>query len=77
MGTLQFFVDNIQELRLRSDSTMLLLRARELRVELLKSGYLECDVPKLDLHAGWNWICRWRKQYGIARKALGLKLEVS
>jgi len=74
---LQFFVDEIQELRSRSDSTILLNKAKDLRQVLLDSGWLEKDLPKLAGGAGKSWMLRWRREHGIVMKALGMKLKVA
>ena len=68
---LQFFVDHVQRLRCRSDSCVLLAKARELRSELQASGWPEQDLPKLVGNAGAQWFKRWRKRYGIVRKVSG------
>ena len=74
---LQIFVDEFQALRSRTDSKMLLERARELRMQLLGSGYTEHQLPKLDGNAGKVWLQRWRKEHSISMKACGMQLKVS
>ena len=74
---LQFFVDNIQVHSCRSDSTMLLNKAKELREALIDSGMTEESLPKLEEGAGWQWLWRWRREYNIVFKATGMQLKVS
>ena len=56
---LQYFVDHIQRLMVRSDSEMLLKKARELRADLVHSGWRESDLPRLIGNAGCKWFKRW------------------
>ena len=74
---LQFFVDNVQRLQSRADSTMLMKRARELKAELLLEGWSEAALPKLQGNAGVQWFRRWRQMYGIVKKVTGMKLKVA
>ena len=74
---LQYFVDEIQLLRSRADSKMLLDHARELRQSLLDGGMQEKDVPILVGGAGKSWIFRWRREHHITMKATGMQLKVS
>ena len=71
---LQYYIDEVQSLSSRADSVMLLDKARQLRVELLHSGYLEEDLPKLDDRAGINWFQRWRKEHSLSIHTTGLQL---
>jgi len=71
---LQYYIDEVQSLSSRADSVMLLDKARQLRVELLQSGYLEEDLPKLDNRAGINWFQRWRKEHSLSIHTTGLQL---
>ena len=73
---LQFFVDEIQWLRSRADSKILLNHARELRQSLLDGGMQEKDVPKLVDGAGKSWIYRWRVEHQLSMKATGMQLKV-
>ena len=74
---LQYFVDHVQRLMSRTDSCMLMKKARELRADLVFKKWPENDLPKLDGGAGRTWFCRWRKAYGIVKKVTGMKLKVS
>jgi len=74
---LDFFVDEVQSLHLRGDSTLMMNHARELRARLVEQGYPEADLPKLIGAAGKSWFLRWRKRHGIAYKQLGMRLKVS
>lgn len=71
---LQWFVDHVQRLRTRSDSLMLLTRARDLAADLDFEGVT--DLPKLEGNAGAQWFKRWRAMYGITKKVTGMKLKV-
>ena len=74
---LQFFVDHVQALMGRAHSILMMDKARELRAWLLRQGgYLESEMPKLLDNAGHTWFRRWRKRYGIVKKATGLKMKV-
>jgi len=74
---LQYYIDEVQSLRSRADSVMLLDKARQLRVELLQSGYMEEDLPKLEDRAGISWFQRWRRDNAMAIHAAGLQLKVA
>ena len=74
---LQFFVDDVQRLSTRADSRMLMNKARELRNILLDDNWSEMDLPKLEGAAGRQWFRRWRLQYGIVKKVVGMRLKVS
>ena len=74
---LQYFVDHVQRLMGRSDSLLLMTKARELRADLLQNGWPEADLPKLIGNAGAQWFKRWREMYGIVKKVTGMKLKVS
>ena len=72
----QFFVDEIQTLRSRADSSLLLSQARELRNALLEEGTPEEDLPNLEGNAGAAWFKRWKKRFRISKKAGGMQLKV-
>ena len=55
---LQFFVDNIQRLRCRADSLILMNKAREYRAELEHKGWRNEDLPKLIGPPGNKWFQR-------------------
>ena len=74
---LQYFVDHVQRLMCRSDSTILMNRARELRAELARQGHPSETLPKLIGDAGRAWLMRWRRMYGIERRMSWMKLKVS
>jgi len=73
---LQYFVDEVQVLRSRADSSLLLDKAKAFREELLLNGWSEAEVPKLTGSAGWKWLARWRREYNLSMKATGLQLKV-
>jgi hypothetical protein len=77
---LQFFVDVVQRLQCRTDSLMLMNKARALRAELLhdESGrWSESELPKLVGNPGHQWFWRWRQKYGISKQVIGMKLKVA
>ena len=75
---LQFFVDHVQNLLCRADSTLLMTKAREMKDELITSGTLApSQLPKLEGNPGASWFGRWRRRYGIVYKKTGMKLKVS
>ena len=74
---LQFFVDEVQELRSRADSAMLLEKVRQMRATLIEEGMCEDDLPKLEGRAGIQWLYRWRLEYKIAQRANGMQLKVA
>ena len=73
---LQWFIDEIQVLRSRADSALVLNEARRLRHALLEAGWASEDLPKLDGGAGNMWIYRWRLEYGLSIRACGMQLKV-
>ena len=70
---LQFFVDEIQWLKTRADSCLLLAKARQLRNILIENGFPEDKLPKLNP----QWLWRWRKGWGIVMKGTGMQLKVA
>ena len=74
---LQYFIDEVQVLRCRSDSSMLLQKARELRQQLLDDGMDAKELPNLKKGAAKMWLKRWRDRHGIRMKTSGMKLKVS
>lgn len=74
----QYFVDEFQELRSRSDSALLLKEARRLRLILCMSEEAAgLRIPRLTDGAGRVWLQRWRKEWGIVMKGIGMQLKVS
>ena len=60
---LQWFVDELQNLKCRQASIMFLGKAREMRDVLLETGeYTEDELPKLTGSVGRMWMLRWRKR---------------
>jgi hypothetical protein len=74
---LQFFVDEVQSLSCRADSHLLMVTARDLRAQLVRDHWAECDLPKLIGTAGRMWFSRWRKMYKIVKSQVGMKLKVA
>ena len=74
---LQWFVDKLQNLTCRADSTILMTEAREQRAYLAAHGTDDSALPKLNGNAGYSWFKRWRVQYQISWRVIGMKLKVS
>jgi uncharacterized short protein YbdD (DUF466 family) len=74
---LQFFTDQIQVLKCRSDSGILLREAMGLRSDLVDAGWTEDQLPTLTGGAGRSWLMRWRHSFGITMKSAGMQLKVS
>ena len=75
-GLLQFFVDEVQGLKSRADSRMLVDKARQLRVHLESLGFQDSELPKLDDKNGINWFARWRAEHNLVTMATGVQLKV-
>ena len=74
---LQFFVDEVCKLSCRADSQLLMEHARNLREQLVRDHWAECDLPKLIGTAGRMWFSRWRDQYKIVKSQVGMKMKVA
>mgnify|MGYP005725852701 CR=1 FL=1 len=74
---LQFFVDEVQQLYCRADSTLMMNHARALRQHLLDKGKPEHELPILTENAGAKWFERWRAEYRIVSKVCALQMKVS
>ena len=77
---LQYFVDVVQRLQCRADTSLLMTKARELRATLEndESGYWgKSNLPKLVGNPGAKWFQRWRRRNGIGYKVTGMKLKVA
>ena len=70
---LQWYVDEIEELRSRADSALLLAQARLIRDRLLAMGYPEKDIPKINA----DFLRRWRHEYGISIRMTTVRFKVS
>ena len=73
---LQFFVDHVQRLSGRSDSCLLMKKARDMRQVLVDEEQDENDLPNLEDNAGHCWFMRWRRRFGIVKMVTGMKLKV-
>ena len=73
IALLQFFVDEIQVMKNRADSSLLLAKAHHLKRILIHKGFREETLPKINP----QWLWRWRKGWGIIMKATGMKLKVA
>ena len=70
---LQWFVDEVEELRSRADSALLLSQARVIRDRLLEQGHPASAMPKIDKH----FLSRWRAEYGLCMRATTVRFKVS
>ncbi|CAK0909832.1 unnamed protein product [Prorocentrum cordatum] len=70
---LQWFVDEIESLTSRGDSSLMLEHAVWLRSQLLQQGQREEDLPKI--HKGWLYL--WRKEHGISIRQGTTHFQVS
>ena len=70
---LQWFVDEVEELRSRADSTLLLNQARVIRDRLIEQGHPPAACPKIDKHFLFNW----RAEYGLCMRATTVRFKVS
>ena len=71
------FVDEVRKLSCRADSQLLMEHARNLREQLVRDHWAECDLPKLIGTAGRMWFSRWRDQYKIVKSQVGMKMKVA
>ena len=70
---LQWFVDEIEAIRSRADSRLMLDQARWLREELVRSGTPLERLPKINK----GWLFRWRCQNGISLRKGTTHFQVS
>ena len=70
---LRWFVDEVEELRSRADSSLLLARARLLRDRLVAQGHSAADLPKVNK----DFLRRWRLEFGLGMRATPLRLKIS
>ena len=70
---LQWYVDEIEELRSRADSSLLLNQAKIIRDRLLSQGYPPAACPKINS----DFLRRWRAEYGLCMRATTVRFKVS
>ena len=70
---LQWYVDEIEVLRSRADSSLLLDHARVLRDRLLAQGHDRRHVPIINA----DFLRRWRLEYGISIRMTTVRFKVS
>ena len=70
---LQWYVDEIEVLKSRTDSALLLSQARLIRDRLVSQGHQECDMPKINA----DFLRRWRIEYGISIRLTTVRFKVS
>jgi len=70
---LQWFTDEIDSLRSRADSALLLARAKFLRDRLKEQGVPEEDLPKVCK----QWLLRWRVRFGISLRLTTVRFKIS
>ena len=59
---LQWFVDEVEAIKSRSDSRLLLDQARWLKSRLVEMSTLDAHLPKITK----CWLYRWRKEHSIS-----------
>ena len=76
---LQWFVDALGKIKARSDSNMLLDKAREMKRWLIaEEGIPAHSLPKLEpSKTGYAWLHRWRHFYNISKRHHWNRLKVS
>ena len=76
---LQWFVDELGQIKVRSDASMLLQKAREMKQWLMDEEGIPADcLPKLEPNKiGYNWFGRWRRFYNISKRYHWNRLKVS
>ena len=76
---LQWFVDTLGKVKARSDSNMLLDKAREMKKWLIEEeGIPARSLPKLEPNkTGYAWLHRWRHFYNISKRYHWNRLKVS
>ena len=66
-------MDEVEELRSRADSALLLKRARLIRVRLLEQGHPAACLPKINK----DFLRRWRLEYGLSIRATTVRVKIS
>ena len=72
-----YFIHNVEVLRSRADSVLLMSKARSIREVMIRTGVPEGDIPKLEGAAGKAWFRRWRRRFTIVKHAKVFHLKVS
>ena len=70
---LQWFVDNVEAIKCRADSRMMLDTARRLKAQLVATGVPETELPKISR----GWLFRWRRAQGISIRRGTVKFQIS
>ena len=70
---LQWYVGEIEVVKSRADSALLLSQARLIRNRLVAQGHRECDMPKMNA----DFLRRWRIEYGISIRLTTVRFKVS
>ena len=70
---LQWFVDEVELLKSRADSALLLKRARFIRDQLLSQGHPASRMPKINR----DFLRRWRLEYGLSIRTTTVRMKVS
>jgi hypothetical protein len=70
---LQWLTDEIDSLRSRADSALLLARAQYLRGRLKDQGVPEEELPKVCK----QWLLRWRVRFGISLRLTTVRFKIS
>ena len=69
---LQWYVDEVESLRTRADSALVMKHARLIRGRLLDQGYEAALLPKINK----QFLFRWRQEYGIAIRKSTVQFKV-
>ena len=72
---LQYFVDFVQNLYVRTDASLMMRHARRLRLILLQVCCDDNQSPKIVGNVGARWFRRWRHECGIIYKTSGMQLK--
>ena len=70
---LQWFVDEIEAIKGRADSRLMMDHARWLRSQLVASGVQDALLPKINK----SWLFRWRRFFGISIRRGTTTFQVS
>ena len=70
---LQWFVDEVESLKSRADSALLLRHAQKIRDRLKDQHFEDDKLPRIDKH----WLRRWRLEYGITMRSTTVRFKVS
>ena len=70
---LQWFVDEVEAIKSRADSRLMLDQARWLKAQLVAAGTNEASLPKINK----GWLYRWRQEHGVVMRKGTTHFQVS